>query len=230
MKISPQTLQVLKNFAGVNSTFIMEQEDSTLRSKTVGGEQVAFANIPETLPKFAIYDLNDFLPIASMFPDADFEFGESSVVISSGKSKFRYAYCSERLIEVKPPRSARVPEPDVTTTIDKATFKTLMTAASALKVENVVIRNESGRIIAATEASKNEGNQNTFSVDLGEAPEGVNFNFVFSSAVFRFIPGDYTLKMSCKFIAEFSCVLGPEHSVTYWIGMDKKSSTFSKAG
>lgn len=226
MKISQQTLEVLKNLSNVNDTFIMEQEGDVLRTKSPLLNQVAFAKVPEVFPKFAIYSLKDFLPIASMFPEADFDFGATSVTISSGKSSFTYAFCAEQLVDPRPPKSSAMPEPDVTLSVDKSTFKTLSQAANVLGVEDIFFKSKNGKILAGTEADKNEGNSNKFFIELGDCPPGIEFNFVFNSSIFKFIPGDYSIKFSSKKIAEFSCDMSQLHHITYWLAM--KSCEFSK--
>lgn len=218
MKISVQTLEVLKNLSKINTSFIVEEEGNTLRSCTPGNGHVAFAQVPEVMPKFSIYDLNEFLPIASTFPDADFEFGEKSVKISSGKSKFNYSYCAERLIESRPPRSVKMPTPDCEIVIEKATFKLLLQAANSLGVGVIAFKSVNGKIEAQAVSSANAGTPNTFSVEVGDAPVGHNFNLPFSVTTFaKFIPGDYKVKLTAKKINEFSCLLGPDHSITYWV-------------
>lgn len=218
MKISQQTLEVLKNLSKINTSFLMEEEGNVLRTCTAGNGQVAFAKVPESLPKFAIYDLNEFLPIATTFAEADFEFGEKSVKISSGKSKFNYTYCSDRLIDTRPPKNVRMPDPDCELFIEKATFKLLLQAANSLGVENIVFKSVGDKIEAQAASAASQGIGNTFSVEVGDCPAGHKVNLPFSvKNIAKFIPGDYKVKLTAKKINEFSCILGPEHSITYWV-------------
>ena len=61
MKLSDNTLTVLKNFAGINNS-ILVKEGSRLRTISVAKNILAEADIKEDFPRdFAIYDLNQFL-------------------------------------------------------------------------------------------------------------------------------------------------------------------------
>ena len=61
MKLSDNTLTVLKNFAGINNS-ILVKEGNRLRTISVAKNILAEADIKEDFPRdFAIYDLNQFL-------------------------------------------------------------------------------------------------------------------------------------------------------------------------
>ena len=61
MKLSDNSLTVLKNFAGINNSILVKQGTS-LRTISVAKNILAEAEITEEFPRdFAIYDLNKFL-------------------------------------------------------------------------------------------------------------------------------------------------------------------------
>ena len=61
MKLSDNTLTILKNFAGINNS-ILVKEGNKLRTISVAKNILAEADITEEFPRdFAIYDLNQFL-------------------------------------------------------------------------------------------------------------------------------------------------------------------------
>ena len=68
MKLSDETIAVLKNFATINPNLVAKpgQKLTTIaESKTV----MASADIVEDFPQeFGIYDLNEFLSVLSMIP------------------------------------------------------------------------------------------------------------------------------------------------------------------
>ena len=71
MKLSDNTLTVLKNFAGINNS-ILVKEGSRLRTISVAKNILAEADIKEDFPRdFAIYDLNQFLNGLSLHQDPD---------------------------------------------------------------------------------------------------------------------------------------------------------------
>ena len=61
MKLSDNTLTILKNFAGINNS-ILVKSGNQLRTISVAKNILAEASIEENFPRqFAIYDLNQFL-------------------------------------------------------------------------------------------------------------------------------------------------------------------------
>ena len=76
MKISKQTLEVLKNYSNINSNILVRQGNvlSTISSSM---NVYSSANVKETFDReFAIYDLNSLLALLTMMEDTDVDFGE----------------------------------------------------------------------------------------------------------------------------------------------------------
>ncbi len=225
MKISQQTIEILKNFAKINPNFIVDEPSQLIRTSIVGNSTVALASVPETLPKFAVYDLNEFLSLAAAFTDPEFDFGDTSVQISSGRSKFRYAYCSERLIEVKAPKNLKTPDPSVVIEkLEKASMKTLLQAASSLSVEKIHFKSVDGKIVAEAVSDKNGGSSNTFSIELADSPAGKSFELIMDVSDFRFIVADYKVEFFGKKAVLFSSNLGQDHSIKYLVSLNSAST------
>jgi hypothetical protein len=92
MKISNDTLSVLKNFSTINTGIAVDS--GALRTVSSQKNILAEASVSESFDTpFAIYDLNQFIATISLFENPDFEFGENSVVVSSGKNKSTYNDC-----------------------------------------------------------------------------------------------------------------------------------------
>ena len=81
MKISKNTLNMLKNFSDINMS-IEVKAGNVLRTVSVQKNILAQVEGETTFPQdFAIYEVNRFLGAASLLEDPDFEFGEKSVKI-----------------------------------------------------------------------------------------------------------------------------------------------------
>ena len=74
MKLSEDTIAILKNFATINSNLVFKpgQKLKTIaESKTI----MAQADIIEDFPQeVGLYDLNEFLSVLSMIPEPDIQF------------------------------------------------------------------------------------------------------------------------------------------------------------
>ena len=117
MKISTQTLQVLKNYASINPNLLVKA-GSVLSTISTNKNILAKANVQEAFPaSFAIYNMQQFLGVVSIFEDPDFTFDNNSVVISSGNKSIEYMYAAPEMI-VAPSDSViqkiAVTDPEVT--------------------------------------------------------------------------------------------------------------------
>ena len=99
MKLSDNTLSVLKNFSTINQSILFKQ-GNRLRTISVMKNILAEATIEEELPKdFGIYDLSQFLNGLGLHqsPDLDFE-DDSYVVIKEGRMRSKYFFADPNVI------------------------------------------------------------------------------------------------------------------------------------
>ena len=92
MKLSNETLTVLKNFGAINQG-LMFKKGKTLKTVSSQKNILAEVNIAEEIPnEFGVYDLNNFLSGVSLHKDSPtFEFEEKHVLITgnSGRSQIK---------------------------------------------------------------------------------------------------------------------------------------------
>ena len=82
MKLSTNTVQVLKNFASINQNLVIK-EGNEIKTMSAMKNIVAKATVEETFPKqVAIYDLNEFLGCLSLFKNPILTFNDTSVTIT----------------------------------------------------------------------------------------------------------------------------------------------------
>ena len=81
MQISNETFEILKNFAMINPSIALNP-GSILQTVAPSKTVMAKADIKDKFPSTgAIYDLNRFLGVVSLFEQPTFDFGESGVKI-----------------------------------------------------------------------------------------------------------------------------------------------------
>lgn len=100
MKISKQTMDVLKNFAVVHESLIVREPNSIVtmsRARNV----VAVFDTEEEFPVFGVYNLQEFLGAVSLFDlaETEFDFKEKWVNIKYRGSRVRYTYTNIDHIE-----------------------------------------------------------------------------------------------------------------------------------
>ena len=95
MKLSNETVAILKNFGAINQG-ILFKPGKTLKTVSSHKNILAEVSIKEDIPaEFGIYDLNNFLSVISLHKDdPSFEFDEKQVTIvgNKGRSKIKYRF------------------------------------------------------------------------------------------------------------------------------------------
>ena len=115
MKLSTNTIQVLKNFASINQNLVIK-EGNTISTMSAMKNIVAKAEVEETFPKqVAIYDLNEFLASLSLFKNPILTFEDSFLNITeeNGRKTVKYFY-SDPSVVTSPTKEITMPSNEVT--------------------------------------------------------------------------------------------------------------------
>ena len=207
MKLSEQTVNILKNFSTINQN-ILVKEGSELQTMSTMKNILGTANVSEAFPRdFGIYDLNEFLGVLTLVNDAEIEFKDSYLTVNGGKTKVRYFY-SDPSILTTPPETFNPPECDVTFEVSKTVLTNVLKASAVMQLPDVVFT--TGKI-KATDLKNTTSNN--FTEDLITTGD---FEFRFKADNLKMILGDYTVSASTE--AGVSNWVGKE--ATYWIAME----------
>lgn len=217
MKISTNTVNILKNFAKINPSILI-QEGNTLKTMSPSKTIMAKAKIDTEFPKrFAVYNLDRFISTASLFTDPNFDFGERTVTIKEGDRKIDYVYADENTINKMPDREINLPSIDVTITLTNASLKEVEKAGGVLGLPEILIVGDGSNVYLQAADSKNPSGD-VFSVKIGDTSK--TFKAIFKTENIKILPGDYEINISSRGISHFS---GKE--AEYWIAVEQ-SSTF----
>lgn len=92
MKLKARTIEILKFFSEVNKKMLFV-EGNNLAVASIEGSIIATAVLPDTITKeFALYDVSEFLGVYSLFEEANVEFKDDYISMSSDTSKNRAKY------------------------------------------------------------------------------------------------------------------------------------------
>ena len=222
MELNENTLNVLKNFSGINPNLLIRQ-GTTVKTISEARNVVATAVVEQEFPQdFGIYDLSEFIGVLSLVDVPRLKFAEEYVTVgdSTGRSKVKYFFSPEETLTT-PQKDIIMPESEVKFTLTNDTLNKIKRAASALGHDEVSITGKDGVISLSVVDSQNS-TSNAFSIDIdGEYPEGVDFNFVLNISNLKIITGDYDVQISSKRISTFK---HKELNVQYWIALEKTSS------
>ena len=221
MELSENTLQILKNYAGINSNIVFN-EGNNIQTISEAKNVLSAASTVEDFPQdFGIYDLNEFLNVLGLVDVPNLSFEKDYVLISdsSGRSKVKYFFSDPDML-TSPSKKIVMPQCEVQFTLDANTLSRIKRAAAALGHDEVSITPGNGHLTLSVVDSKN-ATSNTFAIDIAGNYPADPFNFVISISNLKIIPGDYHVAISSKLISEFS---NNELGVSYWIALEKSST------
>lgn len=219
MKISSETLTILKNFCQINQSIVVE-EGNVLKTISPMKNILVRADVSEEFPrKFAIYELNEFLGGLSLFKDPDFDFSEPSYVqIKDGKSKVKYFFSDPSVITSAPDKDLELPSIDVEFDLSTDTLNTLLRAAGVYNLDDLSLVGENGTMQLVVCDNKNN-TSNNYLIELGETDKTFKFNFKVENL--KILPGDYKVKMCSKGISLFE---NTKVNLKYWIALEPDST------
>ena len=222
MELNENTLNVLKNFSGINQNMLIQQ-GSTIKTISEARNVLATAVVEEEFPQpFGIYDLNEFIGVLGLVDTPRLKFAEEYVTIgdSTGRSKVKYFFSPEETLTT-PQKDINMPETEVKFTLTNDTLNKIKRAASTLGHDEVLITGNDGVLSLSVVDSQNS-TSNAFSIDIdGEFPSDTGFNFILSISNLKILTGDYDVEISSKLI---SCFKHKDLNVKYWIALEKTSS------
>jgi len=220
MKLSNETLAVLKNFSSINQgiQFKKGKKIATVSSsKTVLAQAVLSDDFPQD---FCIYDLNQFLAVHGLFKDgADIDFDSSNVIFKGGKSKVKYRMTDKNMIVTPPEKEIVLPSVDCSFTLTQSDLDWIMKTSSVLSSPHIAVQSDGDTINLLTFDAADDS-AHTNSIELGEG-NGKTYKVVFKTENMKLIPGSYEVNVSFKGIGHFK---NTQEDIDYWIAFESKES------
>ena len=219
MKLSDNTLSVLKNFSSINQS-ILFKHGSRLRTISVMKNILAEVTITEELPKdFGIYDLNQFLNGMGLHQSPELDFSNDGyVVIREGKMRTKYFFADPQVIVTPPEKPLTLPSEDVTFELSTDQLDKLLKAAAIYQLTDLAVVGGDGVVKIVVRDKKND-TSNDFSIVVGETDATFSFNFKVENI--KILPGTYDVVVSQKLLSRFT---SKNHDLTYYIALEPDST------
>ena len=198
MKLSEQTVALLKNFSGINQN-IQFKAGSKISTISAQKNILVSAEINESFPSdFAIYDLNKMLGVMNLFPDPEMEIGDNTMKIGG---KVDYMFADPTMIVSPPEKELTFPEAEIKFTLTNAEFNQTNKAATLLGLPHICVEGKDGKInLVATDVHNSSSDE--YRSELGETD--MVFNMVFKMENLKLYAGDYDVELTSKGISKFS--------------------------
>jgi hypothetical protein len=210
MKLSDDTVTVLKNFSSINQSLLFKSGNTL---KTISPLKTIFveATVGESFPKeFALYDLNKLLAKVSLYKDAELAFDDDKINISTeNKKKSDYIkYCSPKVIVTAPEKPITFGDPDCSFSLSQEDLDWMRKSAGISGSPNFVFE--------SADQSK---------IEIGSVTDGKTFKVVMKVENFKLLDGSYDVAIAKKGMAQFK---HKTVAITYYIAIEAAASTFGE--
>ncbi len=219
MKLSKNTLDILKNFKEINQSILFKQGNS-LKTISVMKNILAEATITEEFPKdFGIYDLSQFLNGIDLHQNPELDFvNDNYVVIREGKMRSNFFFAEPQVIVTPPDKEMNLPSEEVSFDLSTEQLDKLLKAAGIYQLPDLSVIGGDGVVKILVREKKNE-TSNDFALTVGETESDFVFNFKVENI--KILPGSYDITCSQKNISKF---VNKNQDLTYYIALEPDST------
>lgn len=217
MKLSENTLAVLKNFASINSGVVL---GAGTAQRTISPEKsiLVEATIDDDIPtQFGIYDLNQFLGNLTTLRNPELTFSKEGVVLDDGELSFEYRACSANLIITPPEKELVLKSVDVTFFLPNDTLQKLIKVATMNGLPNLSVVGKNGSLLLKIHERAND-TSNSGTIQIGEYA-GQDFTASFKTDNLKLLPNDYNVEIQKGAFAKFE---NAAKTLKYFIALETK--------
>ena len=217
MKLSENTLSVLKNFASINSGIVLRKGKV---QKTMSPDKVILAEVTlddDISSDFGIYDLPQFLGTVSTLSNPEIQFVDNKATMDDGELKLSYYSCSPSLITAPPDKSLEMKQVDVNFNMTAANMQKLLRIAAMNEMTNLSVVGNNGKIQLKVHIKEND-TSNFATLEIGEYA-GANFEKSFKTDNLKMIPDDYEVSIN---FAGFALFASKNRNLKYFVALEAK--------
>ena len=217
MKLSENTIAVLKNFASINSGVVLSAGSA---QRTISPEKsiLVEATLDDDIPtQFGIYDLNQFLGNLTTLRNPELSFNKDTVTLDDGELSFDYRACSANLIITPPEKELVLKSVDVTFALPNDTLQKLLKVATMNSLPNLSVVGKNGELLLKIHERAND-TSNSGTIKIGEYA-GQDFTASFKTDNLKLLPNDYTVEIQKGAFAKFE---NAAKTLKYFIALETK--------
>lgn len=216
MKIDADTINVLKNFAKINPSIVV-QEGNVLKTISPTKTIMAKAKVKTDFNKrFAIYNLDRFIAFLSTFTDPDLKFEDKFVNIHENNRKSHFTYADESTVTKAPDKEINLPTVDVSFKLTNQDLRQVEKDAGILSLPEIAVVGD-GKSISLVATDSKDLISDGSEIQIGDTDKV--FKAIFKAENIKIIPGDYEVSISSKGISRFY-----NEEVEYFIAVESNST------
>ena len=215
MKLSNETITLLKNYSTINPSVLFKQ-GNTIATISPQRSIFAKASITEDVPRqFAVAELNKFLGVLSMFKDPELNFNDNYVEICSGSKKVRYTYADVSAIITPPEKELKFPESEVEFELKADDLNAAVKALSVMSLPELAITGDGENVMIQAISSKNSTADNYSQV---VTTTDKKFRAILKTENLKLLNKDYKVSVA-KNIVKFEA-----DDITYFVAVEANST------
>ena len=232
MKLSNETVTVLKNFSTINQNLVIKPGNN-ISTMSAMKNIIAKAKVKEEFTQeFAIYDLNEFLASLSLFDNPDLQFKDDFVVISKYGAApelrpfgphLKYWY-SDPSVVTTPMKYVTMPESEVSFTLESNMLSDVQKAAAVIGAPDMALEAMSLGVAVLKVTDKKNTTANDYAVKIdvnNEDGKDVPYKFWFKVENLKLLSGKYGVEVCSKNISHF---VNTNVDIEYFIALEPESS------
>ena len=216
MKLSDNTLAILKNYANINQNLLINA-GSTLSTMSVQKNIFAKAEISETFDReVAIYDLNEFLASVTGVSNPDLDFQDDFVLVTNDKGDKLQFYYSDPSVVSAPTKEITLPDADITFTLSNEQLNDITKMAAIIGAADMVLEDGKLKVTDKKNKTANNYSKNVYA----KGSEVVDYKFWFKVENLKLLSGTYDVSVSSKKISYFK---NQDTDIGYFIALEPES-------
>ena len=216
MKLSDETVSVLKNYSTINQN-LMIKSGQALTTMSAMKNIVAKATVAENFERdIAIYDMDVFLSSMSLFTSPEMDFQDDFVVMRSegSNSSLKFWY-SDPSVVTSVTKDITMPECEVKFSLSSDILSNVQKAAAVIGAPDMVLESGSLRV-----TDKKNDTANAYSTEVVNGTDDMDYKFWFKVENLKLLPGTYDVSVSSKRISHFK---NTNVDIEYFIALEPES-------
>lgn len=216
MKLSKETLALLKNYSQINQNLLIKPGTKLMTNSAGGTLQAEAVVVEDFTHEFGIYDLNEFLGILGLFNEPELTFSSTEVTVSESGTSVRYNAADAAILSA-PKKSIGFPSAEVEFTLTAADINTIRKVAATIKAPDVCFVGDGKQLKVVVKDKKNSSG-NVFERAICETSNTFQFNL--REENLKMVAEDYDVSLSSKRISRFSSTT---RELVYYVAVESDS-------
>lgn len=217
MKLSNETINVLKNFANIN-TNILIRKGNQIKTISTNKGMFAVATVAETFPKeFGVYDLSTLISLFTLVEDYDITFGDQSMMVNKNNGSFEYYYASPNILVIAPDKTIEF-DSFYKFKLTDSELNLLLKAASIVSATTITIKSD-GKKVYIVAGDPKINSSNSYKLYVGDSEEKFNCNVPTENL--NILSDSYEITLSKKKMVHMK---GESKRVEYFIACEPDST------